>query len=259
MATNPELLKADDSVKRKYLDIVTNLPVKELKKFKKTEYQKLVLIDLMELLPDLDKSQLNETAHYVSNALNNAVKVVLPKRLRDSSVSKTKNQTLLSESVLEDLDTTMRPESTQHPDERRDENEDDQCDNDDENEVNACNDDNNRTMDDSITLLKQTTTTVSEKSTDKNKKDNPSSKCCETCNLKPKPRKPYPMTRCSLCMVWYHDQCVGLDKDEPVGVWLCVMCRQVPQGLQDNLIDIKTDIEQLKEAFDHHNIKYIIN
>ena len=56
------------------------------------------------------------------------------------------------------------------------------------------------------------------------------------------------MTRCSLCMVWYHDQCVGLDKDEPVGVWLCVMCRQVPQGLQDNLIDIKTDAEQLKEA-----------
>ena len=103
-------------------------------------------------------------------------------------------------------------------------------------------------MDDSITLLKQTTTVVTEKSTDKNKKDNPSSKCCETCTLKPKPRKTYPMTRCSLCMVWYHDQCVGLDKDVPVGVWLCVMCRQVPQGLQDNLIDIKTDVEQLKEA-----------
>lgn len=58
MATNPELLKADDSVKWKYLDIVANLPVKELKKLKKTENQKLVLIDLMELLPDFDKSQL---------------------------------------------------------------------------------------------------------------------------------------------------------------------------------------------------------
>ena len=155
---------------------MANLPVKELKKFKKTEYQKLVLIDLMELLPDFDKSQLNETAHYVSNALNNAVKAVLPKRLRDSSVSKTKNRTLLSESVLEDLDTTMRPESTQvatdseHPDGRLDENEDDQSDNDDENEVNACNDDNSRTMDDSITKLKQTTTVVTEKSTDKIKR-----------------------------------------------------------------------------------------
>ena len=108
MATNPELLKADDSVKRKYLDIVANLSVKELKKFKKTEYQKLVLIDLMELLPDFDKSQLNETAHYVSNALNNAVKILLPKRHQDTSVGKTKNSTLLSESVLEDLETTMR-------------------------------------------------------------------------------------------------------------------------------------------------------
>ena len=49
-------------------------------------------------------------------------------------------------------------------------------------------------------------------------------------------------------MNWYHDQCVGLDKDEPIGVWLFVLCHQVPQVLQDNLIDIKTDVEQLKES-----------
>ena len=79
MATTPELLKADEAVKRKYLDTVANLSVKELKKFKKTEYQTLVLIDLMEHLPDFDKPQLNETAHYASNVLNNAVQNVLPK------------------------------------------------------------------------------------------------------------------------------------------------------------------------------------
>ena len=75
-------------------------------------------------------------------------------------------------------------------------------------------------MNDSITLLKQPAVHVAatEKPTDKYNKDNPSSKCCETCNLKPKPRKSYPMTRCSLCMVWYHDQCVGLDNDESVAV-----------------------------------------
>ena len=49
-------------------------------------------------------------------------------------------------------------------------------------------------------------------------------------------------------MVWYHDQCVGLDKDEPIGVWLCVSIREVPHCIQHNLIDIKTDVEQLKES-----------
>ena len=54
------------------------------------------------------------------------------------------------------------------------------------------------------------------------------------------------MTRCSLCMTWFHDQCVGLEEDEPVGVWLCLYCRQIRQGLHDSIIDIKSDIEQLK-------------
>ena len=32
----------------------------------------------------------------------------------------------------------------------------------------------------------------------------------------------------------------------PVGVCLCLSCRQIPQGLQDNISDIKTGVEQLK-------------
>ena len=247
MATDPELLKADAILKEKYLDIVGNLSVKELKKFKKNEYQKLVLIEFMELLPHYDKAQLNETALYVSNALNNAVIKLLPKKLRESSGNKRKSSALISESVLDDLDTTMLPPSQEHTDGRRNENENEQSDNDDEN-IDTRNDGQSRALDDSITLLKQPATTTKDNSTDRDSKDKPSSKCCDTCTIKPKPRKSYPMTRCSLCMSWYHDQCVGLEKDEPIGVWLCVSCRQVPDSIQDSLIDIKTEVEDLKES-----------
>ena len=99
MASNPELLVADETVKRKYLDNVAGLTAQELKKFKKNEYQKLILIDLMELLPDFDKAQLNKTAHYVSNALSNAVQKSLPKKLKNFSVNKEKNPANLYESV----------------------------------------------------------------------------------------------------------------------------------------------------------------
>ena len=47
-------------------------------------------------------------------------------------------------------------------------------------------------------------------------------------------------------MSWYHEQCVGVAKDEPVGVWLCLSCRKVPQGLQSSITALTSDIEQLK-------------
>ena len=34
----------------------------------------------------------------------------------------------------------------------------------------------------------------------------------------------------TLCMSLYHEQCVGVAKDEPVGVWLCLSYPKVPQG-----------------------------
>ena len=167
MATDPELLKAEDSVKQKYLDIVADLSVKELKKLKKNEYQQLVLIDLMELLPDFEKSQLNETAHYVSNALNNSVQRLLPKKQRDPSINRKRSTVLLSDTVLEDLDTTMQPANSQIAVESelqpglQHESEGDQSE-----------------MNDSITILKQTISSGTD-TTDKGNKDNTSTKCCD--------------------------------------------------------------------------------
>ena len=103
-------------------------------------------------------------------------------------------------------------------------NVDDQSDKDDDNEcyefTKSITDESTCILNDSITKLKQTVT-IELKSDQKQAKTNISQKCCDTCIVKAKPRKSHPMTRCSFCMLWYHDQCVGLDKDEPVGVWLC--------------------------------------
>ena len=41
---------------------------------------------------------------------------------------------------------------------------------------------------------------------------------CDSCQIKPNSRKQYDMTRCVRCMVWFHDACVGIGKDEPIGL-----------------------------------------
>ena len=144
--------------KIKYVDIVVNFSLKQLKTIKKIGYQKLVLIELMELLPHKDKTQLNETALYVSNALTNAVQTLLLKKLREISSA------LISESVLDDLDTTMLPPSQEHADVRRNENKNEFTDNDNEN-TSIYNDGQSRALDDSITLINQTAETSKDKST----------------------------------------------------------------------------------------------
>lgn len=146
--------------------------------------------------------------------------------------------------MLQDLDTTMRSEE-----DRDDENGDDQSDNDDTVTDNrelsvGCTDGSSTTLDDSSTLAKHTITT--ENRPDNNNKDTTKSKCCNTCNIKPKSRKSFSMIRCSFCMSWYHEQCVGIVKDEPVGVWLCLSCRKVPEGLHSSITALTSDVEQLK-------------
>ena len=143
-----------------------------MKSFKKEDSQKLVQNETMQLLPDFGKAQLKETVHYVSNALNNAVKELLPKRSREASSSSVKNSEILSESVLQDFNTTMHLEK-----ERDDTNGDDQNDSDDtENpELPAgCMDGSSTVLNDSITLAKQMLATENRPD---NSKDTTSSKC----------------------------------------------------------------------------------
>ena len=72
--------------------------------------------------------------------------------------------------------------------------------------------------------------------------------CPELCKIKTNSKKHYDMTRCSLCVVWFHDKCVGLGKNEPVGLWLCPSCRNIPRGIQNGVINLKHDNKSLKES-----------
>ena len=54
--SNPELLKTEESIKEKYIELVKTLSFLELKRFNKAEYAGLVLSDMVKLLPEFDKS-----------------------------------------------------------------------------------------------------------------------------------------------------------------------------------------------------------
>ena len=56
------------------------------------------------------------------------------------------------------------------------------------------------------------------------------------------------MTRCTLCVVWLHDILVGLCKEEPIGIWLCPTCRNIPESIQNEDINRKNDVKILQES-----------
>ena len=74
--------------------------------------------------------------------------------------------------------------------------------------------------------------------------------CDESCQIKPDSKKLYDMTRCAHCTIWFHDTCVGIEKDEPIGLWMCKSCRDIPQIVKNEVIYLKNDVKQLIESTD---------
>lgn len=244
--SNPELLKAEESVKEKHIELVKALSFLELKRFNKAEYAGLVLSDMVKLLPEFDKTQLKETAHYVSNALNNEAQHQLKLKSRASTTMRDNHPKLLSSTVLEDLELTMRTdcgEDINHT--LSDYNE--SIGNGDDSDLSTSTVESTIQLDDSQTNLKQAVNTENGTS-DTPEKSAKGSKCCNSCKIKAKSKKKYAMIRCSLCMTWYHEQCVEIDKNEPVGLWLCLSCRNVPQELRTEISCLKKDVDQLKQS-----------
>ena len=100
-----------------------------------------------------------------------------------------------------------------------------------------------------------TDVTQSSQPTKKNTVQNKSSKnklsdqkCCDTYAVKPKSKKKLDQIQCSSCMSWFHEQCMGLSKTEPVGVWSCLSCRVVPASVTSELSHLKSDINDLKKS-----------
>ena len=176
------------------------------------------------------------------------------------STASRKSPCMLSDTIINELETTLRADSTQPPQDT----EHSSCEESDDNT--AWNDESvsesfhgsqtDRQMDlnDSMTRLKQLASaddasSANSKTAKPNQSDTAKQQVCsETCKVNPNSRKYYDMTRCTLCVIWFHDICVGLGKDEPIGIWLCPTCRNVPQSVQNEVISLKNDVKNLQES-----------
>ena len=201
----------------------------------------MVFQDMSKLLPNIDKKQLKETSHYVSNALESERRRELGERSRKGHTSKDRNATLLSSTVLEDFDDTMLPDG-----EHECSTIEDICD------VGGSGSSIHQPsepLDDSVTALKQTNSPEN-KTDDEQKSSTPndqnSTKCCDSCKINHKHKKKQDMIQCCFCMSWFHQQCVGIGKDDPIGIWLCLSCRSVPSNVKNEISSLKLDVNQLK-------------
>lgn len=239
----------EDTLKKKYIDLVKNMSRLELKKFSAGEYQKLILAELTKLLPSIDGTKLKETAQCISNALEREVKAQLRSGARESAASR-KTSTLLSDTVIADFESTLGVDQTQPPAD----SDQSSCEESDDDATETDVSDDDMSSNDSVTKLKQLASSVEEmpinSKTAKTSESNSDNQqlCIELCKIKPNSKKHYDMTRCSLCVVWFHDKCVGLGKNEPVGLWLCPTCRQIPRSIKNDVINLKNDVISLKET-----------
>ena len=58
------------------------------------------------------------------------------------------------------------------------------------------------------------------------------------------------MTRCSACITWFQDKCVGIAKDESIGFWLCLVCLEISSNIQHEITCVKDEVKELKNTTD---------
>ena len=112
---------------------------------------------------------------------------------------------------------------------------------------------NTQNLDDSITVLKETVNADTNSQQLAGTKEKPTSAnsnktitCCESCKVKPTGNKKYDQIQCIVCMCWYHEMCVGIKKDDAIGIWFCSPCRKVPSDLQNDINSLKTEVNEIK-------------
>lgn len=252
MSADSKLYSMEDSMKDKYTEIIRRMSHVELKQFKKSEYKTMVLDEITKILPDISKQRLDETAQCVSNFLQTEVQEQLRRKSRQSAMYNT--DTDLSETVINDLDTTLEPAENVSVPDHVNNGDDDTSDDTSESESEQNTIGDHTSFDDSVTLLKQVATdepkNTEDSGADKNehKRSTKSTKCCDTCKVKPTSKRKYSEIRCSLCVQWFHETCVGITDDEPIGIWLCQSCRDIPTSIKQNVSSMKNEINDLKEC-----------
>ena len=80
------------------------------------------------------------------------------------------------------------------------------------------------------------------------KENESKNKCSDGCKMNAISKRKLDMIRCSVCMTWYHEECVGIAKNEPVGLWLCIGCRQIPTAIQNEIKFTRDEVHELKNT-----------
>ena len=257
MCSYSELIQLEDALKEKHIDIIRNMSHLELKKFSKGKYKEKLLKELKQQLPGYDnETQLSETSQCEANTLCREANSKNKSRVRESTSAKNVSA-LLSDTVIADLDSSLHTDATHGLDPPPPDHEcDDVDDGDDSGEESDNESQQDHDANDSITQLKQIDTTDNEttdhSNTTKPKQNNADQSektvCIQICKIKPNSKQQYDRTRCTLCLMWYHDKCVGLDKDEPIGLWLCPSCRNTLHVLKNDVTCLKNDVKSIKEC-----------
>ena len=258
MDSNIKLSEMEDELKLKYKGIISNMSHLEIKQFTKGEFKDRALNDLQRSLPGhKNQKQLEESAQCIANALKRETISQLKNRTRDSTSTKTIS-TLLSITVISDLETTLEVGHVCHSDDDNNSDIEENADHtylsdgtqsqetqiaESPNKIES-----SQSIYDSMMILKQVATQNDGSKSSQDQKT--SSKCCDTCSVKfkTKSKTKFAEIQCSLCMKWFHDQCVGIAKDQPVGLWLCLTCRKIPQQMQNEVACIKDDVQDLKAS-----------
>ena len=175
------------------------------------------------------------------NFLHSEVKALLRKTSHELQESNTVKTNLLSETVIHELDSTIRPDTSET-----------NCS--DESDVESITDDNDSTqnLDESVTKLKElthkemNTYRQTNKSKSEPTKVNKNETCSDVCKIKSTAKKKYDEIQCVFCTLWFHEVCVGIKKEDPVGIWACLTCRNVPVEIKQDLNSLKQEVDQLK-------------
>ena len=254
--TDQKLLNLEDSLKEKHLGILRKMSHIDLKKLKKHEYKRTILSEIGVILPDYNKRQYDQTAQCVANFLHSEVQSLI-RNHASSNMLQGSPSSLLSETILQDLDSTMSPES-EPTDAVGDADTGEQLEtnetmNTGENVPENLNH-SSQNLNDSITKLKEVASagTSTQKSickeTTESETVNKNPKCCDLCKVKASVKKKYDQIQCTFCMSWFHETCVGIKKDDPVGIWVCVTCRNVPKDLKMDIDNLKHEVVEIKKC-----------
>jgi hypothetical protein len=214
-------LEVEKNIRKTHLEITKTMSITELKALKKHEYRDLMKKEMYDMVPQLTETVVHTACHYISNAVSNlrddllkerkkgtkpstdgkgdpAVDRILPKNLSESFQKMSASDDVLDDTFNSDLHDVMF------------------------------------STDDSITIEKEIaasnvdkTTKTKTKSVRCKKQDELTTDTIE-CICKATSND-HSIIKCDWYQEWYHDSCMGINRNDQIGFWVCVLCRKLPQ------------------------------